>query len=204
MLAVGGSTEMLTSVAAVTVKDALPEIAPEVAVIVADPTLLAVASPAVPVALETVATVESVELQVTVPVRFCVVVSEYTPVAVNCCVVPLAMLGFGGVTWMLTSVAAVMVSVAVPATPPKLAVMVLEPTPIPVARPLDEIEAVPVLEEVQATIEVKSWVVLSVNVPVAVNCWVVPFGMLGVAGVTWMLVSVAAVTVNFAVPETAP
>src|SRR3954463_16168184 len=42
-----------------------------------------------------------------------VVVSEYVPVAVNCCVFPFAMLGFAGVTAMLVSVVLVYVKVAV-------------------------------------------------------------------------------------------
>ena len=45
-----------------------------------------------------VATDGVAEAQVTGLVRFCVVPSENVPVAVNCCVRPLAMLGFAGVT----------------------------------------------------------------------------------------------------------
>ena len=57
-------------------------------------------------------------------------------------------------------------------------------------------------EEAQVTAAVRSWVVLSVKVPVAVNCSVSPLAMLGFGGVTAMDTSVAAVTVNVAAGET--
>src|SRR5205823_4152375 len=49
---------------------------------------------------------------------------------------------------------------------------------------------------------VMSAVVPSLYVPVATNCCVVPFGMLGDDGVTSMLFRTAAVTVNFVDPFT--
>ena len=66
-------------------------------------------------------------LQVTDVVRFCVELSEYVPVAVNCRVVPLTMLELVGVIAMDTSVAGVTVSVAIPETLPDVAVIVVEP-----------------------------------------------------------------------------
>ncbi len=45
---------------------------------------------------------------------------------------------------------------------------------------------------------------LSLNVPVAVNCWVSPFAIEGLAGVTAIDCSAAAVTVNTVDPVTAP
>ncbi len=48
------------------------------------------------------------------------------------------------------------------------------------------------------------WVVPSVKVPVAVNCWVVPSGMEGIAGVTAIDARAAAVTVSVVEPETEP
>ena len=77
---------MDTSVAAVTVKCAVPEIVPNAAVIVIGPPMaFEVASPLEPsAALLMVATVVSEELQVTDDVRFCGVLSEYIPMAINC------------------------------------------------------------------------------------------------------------------------
>jgi hypothetical protein len=63
-----------------------------------------VANPLEPAALLMVVSVMSDELQVTDDVRFCVVPSEYVPVAINCRVVPIAMPGFVGVTAMEISV----------------------------------------------------------------------------------------------------
>ena len=84
-VAVTGAIAMLTSVAAVTVKPVVPEMAPRAAVIATAPGLRAVASPWEPGVLLTVAMVEVVEgAQVTCVVRFRVVLSEYVPVAVNC------------------------------------------------------------------------------------------------------------------------
>jgi hypothetical protein len=40
--------------------------------------------------------------------------------------------------------------------------------------------------------------------PVAMNCWLRPMGMLGVAGVTLIDCRVAAVTVSVVLPETEP
>ena len=49
-----------------------------------------------------------------------------------------------------------------------------------------------------------SWVVPSAYVPVAVNCWVAPPGMFGLAGVTAREDSVEEVTVRVVFPETVP
>ena len=84
-------------------------------VVVPRPT--AVASPAVLI----VATVAAEELHVAVLVRFCVLASVYVPVAVNCCVLPLAIEGVAGVTAIDTNVAAVTVSVVLPETVPDVA-----------------------------------------------------------------------------------
>ena len=70
------------------------------------------------------------ELQVTDFVRFCVVLSEYVPTAVNCAVVPSAMPGSVVVTAMLVRVALVTVNVLEPETSPDVAVIVLLLTPI--------------------------------------------------------------------------
>ena len=66
------------------------------------------------------------------------------------------------------------VSVAVTETPPEVEVMVVVPAPTPVASPFKPnvllIWATAVLDELQITERVMSCVVLSENVPVAVNC----------------------------------
>jgi hypothetical protein len=95
----------------------------------------------------------------------------------------------------------VTVRVAVPEILLKAAVMVEEPAATPVASPLLLTVAVDVLDEVQVTCEVISWVVESEYVPVAVNCWVAPAAMLAVAGVTAIEDRVAAVTVRVADPD---
>jgi hypothetical protein len=88
----------------------------------------------------------------------CVVWSVKTPVAANCCVVPAAMLGVGGVTPMDTTVAGVTVSVVLPLWPSKLAVTVAVPGTKAKAAPVAaSTVATAVLEEVQA-----AWVVTSV------------------------------------------
>src|SRR5437773_161661 len=82
------------------------------------------------------------------------------------------------------------------------------PAATDVARPFDPlpllIVATPGVDELQVTWVVRSCVVLSLKVPVAVNCRVVPFAMLGFVGVTAIEVRVAAVTVSVVFPETSP
>lgn len=107
------------------------------------------------------------------------------PVAVNCLVVPTAMLEFAGVTAMETRVAAVTVREAIPLTPPDVAVMVAVPVPVLLANPVRSILATEVEDEDQVR-EVSNCVLPSSKLPTAVNCKVVPIAMEGVAGVTAM------------------
>jgi hypothetical protein len=79
------------------------------------------ATPVAKPAPETVATDAFEELQVTEFVMTSVLASEYVPVAVNCCVAEIAMLGFAGVTAMDVSVAAVTVRTVEPVTLPDVA-----------------------------------------------------------------------------------
>jgi hypothetical protein len=118
MLGLAGVTAMDTSVTEVTVRAVDPDILPDVAVIVVVPAAAEVVSPLEPAALLTAATAAADEFQFISVVRSCVVLSENVPVAVNCCVVPIAMLGFAGVIAMETSVAGVTVTVVDPATLP--------------------------------------------------------------------------------------
>jgi hypothetical protein len=197
-----GVTAIDTSVGAVTVSIVEPLIAPEAALIVLIPVPTAFANP--PAAI--VATLVVCELHVAVLVRFCVELSEKVPVAVNCCVLPFAIDGFAGVTAIDTSVGAVAVTVSsvVPSTAPEAASILLVPVATPVANPPAVIVTTPAVCEVHVTVLVRFCVELSENVPVAVNCFVVPLAIEGFAGVTATDTSVAEVTVRVVVPLMAP
>jgi hypothetical protein len=117
MVGFAGVTAIETSVVAVTVSVAEPFTAPKTALILLVPVPTAVTIP--PAVM--VATPALCELQVTELVMFCVELSAYVPVAVNCSEVPLAIDKFGAVTAIETSVAAVTVKVADPLTFPEVA-----------------------------------------------------------------------------------
>src|SRR6202044_2754586 len=172
----------------------------DVAVIVEVPTPAPLASPEALI----VAVVVVPEDQVTLDVRFCVEPSLNVPVAVNCCVAPLAIDGFGGVTAIDCSVAAVTVRVVEPLIAPDVALIVEVPTPAPLASPEALIVAVVVVLEDQVTLDVRFCVEPSLNVPVAVNCCVAPLAIDGFGGVTAIDCSVAAVTVRVVEPLIAP
>jgi hypothetical protein len=195
-----GVTAIDTSVAAVTVNVVLPEMAPLVALIVVLPAFSAEASPAALI----VAVVVLDDAHVTLAVRFCVELSLYVPVAVNCCVPPAATDGFTGVTAIDTSVAAVTVSVVLPEMAPLVAEIVVLPAFNADAKPALLIVAVVVLEDAHVTLVVRFCVELSLYVPVAVNCCVLPAATDGFTGVTAIDTSVAAVTVSVVLPEMAP
>src|SRR6266542_1837979 len=162
MLGSVGVTSIVDRVAAVTVSVVLPETPPKVAVIVVVPAATDVARPCDPPALLIVATAVLDELQVTTwVVRSCVVLSLKVPVAVNCWVNPSGRPGLVGVTAIVDRVAAVTVSVVLPETPPKVAVIVVVPAATDVARPALSIVAKAVFEEPQVTWVVRSCVVKS-------------------------------------------
>jgi hypothetical protein len=126
------------NVAAVTVSGTLAETrAPSVAVMFADPTPTALATPL----LLTLATDVLSEVHVTILVRFCFVPSLYRPIAVKDSVKPFATPGAGGVTEMDCSTAEVTVSVLLLLTVPhtlataQVAVIVLVPVPRDCTRP---------------------------------------------------------------------
>ena len=174
MLGFVGVTASDTRVAAVTVRVAVAVWPPYAAVMVVAPVLLPVARPSVPAALLIGPTLVSLDVHVASNVRSWVVVSVYVPVAVNCCVVPLAIEGVGGVTWIETSVADVTVSWVVPAKPPNAAEIVTVPAAAPLAKPSVPtallMVAMALSDELQVAEAVRSWVVVSLYVPVAVNC----------------------------------
>jgi hypothetical protein len=96
------------------------------------------------------------------------------------------------------------VSVVLPLTPPKVAEMVVVPAAAVVARPVAPIVATFAFEEVQVTCVVRSCVVASEYVPVAVNCCVAPTDTVGATGVTAMELSVGAAMVTFTAADAAP
>ena len=69
-----------------------------------------------------------------------------------------------------TKVDLVTVSVPNPVTPDKVALMVVDPAALPVAKPDPEIVATPVLEVAQTTEPVMSLLDPSAYCPIAVNC----------------------------------
>jgi len=105
-------------------------------------------------------------------------------------------------------VAEVTVRVVLPEIVPEVtvmvAVMIVVPAATAVARPLPSTVATDVLEEVQVTCVVISWLVPSEYAPEAANCWVTPTGMLGLTGVTDMEDRVAEVTVRVVAPAIVP
>jgi hypothetical protein len=101
-----------------------------------------------------VATPVADELQVTVPVMSCVLLSLYVPVALKAWVVPGAIAGAAGDTAMDTNVA-VTVNVADPVTFPEVAVMVVVPWALAVTNPPLEIVATVMSDEVQVAVLVK-------------------------------------------------
>jgi hypothetical protein len=109
---VAGVTSIDSSTTGVTVSVVDPEMLPDVALIVVEPTATVVASPLEPVRLLIVAILVFDEFHVTDEVRSCVVVSEKDPIAANCWVFPRTTLGFTGVTEIDDRRAGVTVSVA--------------------------------------------------------------------------------------------
>ena len=193
-----------TSDAAVMVRTVEPVTDLEVALMVAVPVAMLVARPV----LLTVAVEVAFELHVAVEVRFCELPSVNVPVAVNCCVVPSEIDGLAGVTAIETNAAAVTVNVVLPAIEPEVAVILAEPVPTALANPCELAAlltvATVVVSELHCTVFVMFCVLPLVNVPVAVNCCVVPKGMLGIAGVAAIETKAADVTFSVVEPVTDP
>jgi hypothetical protein len=147
MLGLAGVKNTKDKIADVTVRVVLPEIVPEVAVIVAIPTAMGVATPA----LLTVATDVGDELHVTRVVISILVPSEYAPEAVNCWVSRPGMLGLAGVTDIEDKVAEVTVRIILADRNPEVAVMVVVPGATVVMRPVLLTVAEEGLDELQAT-----------------------------------------------------
>jgi hypothetical protein len=177
-----------------------PVIAPEVAsIVVFPPVPAALARPAALI----VAAPGFVDVHVTELVKFCVLLSLYVPVAVYCSVAPSAIDAFAGVTASDTNTGAVIVRPVEPVIAPEVACIVVLPVPTPVAKPVPLTVAAPVFVEVHVTALVRFNVLLSLYVPVAVNCCVAPFAIDGFTGLT-AIDTRAAVTVKPVEPLTDP
>jgi hypothetical protein len=87
---------------------------------------------------------------------------------------------------------------------PDAAEIVVDPAAIEAANPEALIVAAPALDEFQVTCVVRSCVVLSENVPMAVNCRLVPLAIPGLAGVIARDASIALVTVSVVESEMFP
>ena len=126
---------------------------PSAAVIVDVPTPTVVARPWLPLELLIIATAEVPDVHVTELVMSCALLSEYVPVAVNCCFDVRETVGETGETEMLVSVAAVTLKVAVPVSAPKAAVMDAVPGASADASPCVPLllltVAIPVADELQ-------------------------------------------------------
>ena len=75
--------------------------------------------------------------------------------ALNCCVLPLAIEGFAGVTAIDTNAATPTVRVVLPVTPAELALIVDVPFATAVAMPPAAMVATPLFDEVQVTESVR-------------------------------------------------
>lgn len=191
ILALAGLTLMEIRCAEETVSPVDPLTAPKTALIVLLPVATLVTRPW----LLMVAAAGFEEVQTADALMSCVLLSLNVPVAVNCFVVPTAMLEFAGVTAIETRLAPVIVSDAVPVTEPELAVIVATPVPTLVTRPVESAVAMDEDDEDQVT-DWSHCVLPSSKFPTAVNCCVVPSAMDGVAGLTEMEMRCAGTTVK--------
>ena len=175
-----GEIVMETRAGEVTVRDALPLTPEDVALMVVEPTAWLVAKPE----LEMVAALVLEELQVTELVRSLLLPSVKVPNAVNWAVVPKGMDVAEDETASEAKAAAVTLRVVLPLMPEYEAVMVVEPAVFVVAMPVFETVAALVFDELQVADLVRSLLLPSLYLPVAVNCWPSPAATEGVPGVT--------------------
>lgn len=165
-----GTTAMEFNAAVVTTRFALPRTVPDVAVIVELPGARPFAVPSVGMLLLTLATVVAEELQLAVAVMSCVLLSVNVPVALKLVVVFAAMDAIGGATAMETNAAGATVSKVVPVTFPNAADTVVEPCVLVQPSPAADMLAATVFELLHVAEAVKSFVLPSLYLPVALNC----------------------------------
>src|SRR5712691_4075558 len=185
---------LVVSSGSFTVRLAVPETPLCVAVIVCGPRgFTPVANPNEVI----VADVLSDDAHVAEFVRFCVLLSLYLPVAVNCRLLPTATIAGFGVTAIDTSAGGFTVSSVEPVTLPLVAEIVDVPVPTVEAKPVALIVATVAVPDAHSAL-LSTCVELSLNVPVAVNCCLFPNGIDGVTGVTAIDTSGAGVTFKVA------
>jgi hypothetical protein len=126
-----GVTEIDVSVTWVTVRFAVPDFPFKFADMMEVPDAMPVTVPSG----ATVATEVLGDVQETCDDMSCVVLSEYTPVAVSLTDVPAPIVGFDGVTTIEASVAGVTVSIVSAEIPLALTLIVVVPVPVEVANP---------------------------------------------------------------------
>jgi len=160
-----GVTAIETSVAPVTVSDAVPLTEPEVAVIVDVPEPTPVPTPA-----EVIVTTLVEELDQVRFVNSCVLPSSKLPTALNCRIVPAAIDCSAGVTAIDVKCAATTVKVEESLNAPIVAIMFALPAAIVVTTPAALTVATDVSEDVQVTPADKSALLPSLYVAVAVYC----------------------------------
>jgi len=152
MLEFPGVTATETTVAPVTVREAVPLTEPEAAVTVVVPVPRLVAKPVGSM----VATPFDDEDHLT-DASNCVLPSSKLPIAVNCRVVPIAMDCVAGETEIVIKCAGTTVKVVLSVNAPTVAVMVVEPAATVVARPEASMVATLVEDEFQVTPLARSW-----------------------------------------------
>ena len=179
ILGLAGLIAIDTKCAVDTVSVVEPLTLPNVALMLVLPLAKLVTSPV----LLMVAAAGLEEVQRTDFERSCVLLSLKVPVAVNCRVVPTAVVELAGVTAIETKLALVTVSDAEPLMEPDVAVMVVVPVPTPVAKPELSTVATDVAGADQVT-DVKSCVLPSSKLPTALNWSVVPRAMDCAPGLT--------------------
>jgi len=191
ILGFGGVMLMPTRWAVDTVRSVEPLTVPKAAAIVVLPVARLVATPV----LAIVAVAGFEELQTTDPEMSCVLLSLKDPLAVNCFVVPVAIVEFAGVTVIETRVAPVTVRDAVPVTEPDAAVIVVVPVPKLLANPLTSTDATAPDEDDQLTDD-NNCVLPSSKFPTALNCSVVPNAIEELAELTEIEIRCAGTTVR--------
>jgi hypothetical protein len=98
----------------------------------------------------------------------------------------------------------VAVRVVLPEILPEVAVIVIVPAEAAVAKPVLLTVATDGSDELQMTCVVISNLFASEYMPVALNCWVAPTGIVGSAGLTTMIDRVSGFTVRVVPPEILP
>ena len=176
--------------------------------IVVVPSAAGVASPALPAELLIVAAVGSVEFQLAEAVKSCWLPSSKVPMARNCSAVVNGIEPLAGSTRIETNVVLNTVSSVESLSEPKAAEIVVVPSAKTLAKPWLPpallIVATAGLLLLHVAVVVKSCLLPSVKLPVAVNCGVFPAPIEGWTGVTVIDTSVGGVVVNVVEPLTEP